>query len=456
MIKSITIAEHATYINPVTLDDLTDVNFFYGANGAGKSTIGRIINSPSSFEKSTVTWNTTRPLKSLVYNQEFIEKNFTTVSNLKGVYTLGEEKQAELVLIEEKKSHLEAADKKLEALLKNLNGDDTQKSKEQQLSELEDKFTNECWSKKKKYDEKFSKAFEGYRGSAVKFREKILNEHEKNKSELLDELELTKLAETIFVEKPQLMERIPSLSSEEIISLEHSRIFKKPIIGKNDIDFANLIKKLSNSDWIRQGISHLRKTENICPFCQQSVPKNLERKLSEYFDETFEQENKELRYSAERYHSSTSQLISFISTLFNIDNRSLNSEILELKRELLAARFRENLDKIKQKINEPSIVLLLDSSRELVESIEADITTANLEIEKHNTIIKNHSYEEARLKSQIWRFTANQLTSDIDNYLSSKQGIEKTILNLKEKINIGEEAKAKIKEEIADIEKKID
>jgi len=372
------------------------------------------------------------------------------------VYTLGEEKQAELVLIEEKKSHLEAADKKLEALLKNLNGDDTQKSKEQQLSELEDKFTNECWSKKKKYDEKFSKAFEGYRGSAVKFREKILNEHEKNKSELLDELELTKLAETIFVEKPQLMERIPSLSSEEIISLEHSRIFKKPIIGKNDIDFANLIKKLSNSDWIRQGISHLRKTENICPFCQQSVPKNLERKLSEYFDETFEQENKELRYSAERYHSSTSQLISFISTLFNIDNRSLNSEILELKRELLAARFRENLDKIKQKINEPSIVLLLDSSRELVESIEADITTANLEIEKHNTIIKNHSYEEARLKSQIWRFTANQLTSDIDNYLSSKQGIEKTILNLKEKINIGEEAKAKIKEEIADIEKKID
>jgi len=42
MIDSITLAKIASYANPVSLDDLKEINFFYGANGSGKTSISRL------------------------------------------------------------------------------------------------------------------------------------------------------------------------------------------------------------------------------------------------------------------------------------------------------------------------------------------------------------------------------------------------------------------------------
>lgn len=90
MIESIRLANIATYGNtPETMTDLKEINFFYGANGAGKTSISRLINDPSISPTSQVTWRRNTPMQALVYNNEFIEKNFTSVADLKGVFTLG-------------------------------------------------------------------------------------------------------------------------------------------------------------------------------------------------------------------------------------------------------------------------------------------------------------------------------------------------------------------------------
>ena len=92
MIKSITLNNIATY-QSAKIDDLAQVNFFYGANGSGKTTISKIIANPNleEFSNCQVEWKDS-PLQTMVYNQEFVERNFNFnhTTELKGIFTLGE------------------------------------------------------------------------------------------------------------------------------------------------------------------------------------------------------------------------------------------------------------------------------------------------------------------------------------------------------------------------------
>ena len=70
MIKSITLQNIATY-RSVTINGLEQVNFFYGANGSGKTTISKLIADVSQFPSCHLTWESDR-LETMVYNQDFI------------------------------------------------------------------------------------------------------------------------------------------------------------------------------------------------------------------------------------------------------------------------------------------------------------------------------------------------------------------------------------------------
>ena len=79
MIESITLSGIATYspVTPEAIKNLKAVNYFYGANGAGKTTISRLINNPALSTASRVTWAKGNPIPALVYNNDFIAANFT-------------------------------------------------------------------------------------------------------------------------------------------------------------------------------------------------------------------------------------------------------------------------------------------------------------------------------------------------------------------------------------------
>ena len=68
------------YIEP------TYVNFFFGNNGAGKSTIAKAIKSSAGL--TYAPGRTASDYLPLVYNQDFIDENFRSYRNMKGVFTL--------------------------------------------------------------------------------------------------------------------------------------------------------------------------------------------------------------------------------------------------------------------------------------------------------------------------------------------------------------------------------
>ena len=123
MIESITIASEATYANtPERLIGLSKLNYLFGSNGTGKTTISRVIADISRHSTCSVTWKDGTKLEPLVYNCDFVDRNFYQLAELKGVFTLGEKQLDTLKKIETAKAELDTLTKNIEAQTKGLQG----------------------------------------------------------------------------------------------------------------------------------------------------------------------------------------------------------------------------------------------------------------------------------------------------------------------------------------------
>ena len=71
-----------------TIDNLTFVNFFFGNNGSGKSTIAQAIKSGKGI--TYARGNTASDYLPLVYDESFINLNFHSYKNMPGVFTINE------------------------------------------------------------------------------------------------------------------------------------------------------------------------------------------------------------------------------------------------------------------------------------------------------------------------------------------------------------------------------
>ncbi len=121
MIEKINIKDIATYDKNVgvTIDNLKEVNFFYGTNGSGKTTISKVIANVSSFKNCNIQWKNNLQLKPYVYNRDFIHQNFN-VNDLKGIFTLGEDSVTTTKHIDEKKKEEEKIQNEIIGLNSNL------------------------------------------------------------------------------------------------------------------------------------------------------------------------------------------------------------------------------------------------------------------------------------------------------------------------------------------------
>jgi ATPase subunit of ABC transporter with duplicated ATPase domains len=84
MTETLEIDQVATYVSRQTMDRLKDINFVFGTNGTGKTTIGRVVNNKSEYPDCTISWRDGIEMQSLVYNRDFVDANFSAEGNLRG------------------------------------------------------------------------------------------------------------------------------------------------------------------------------------------------------------------------------------------------------------------------------------------------------------------------------------------------------------------------------------
>lgn len=241
MIDSITISNVATYATtPEEISGLSQFNFFFGSNGTGKTTISRVIAEESKFPKCNVSCKSGTKLQPLVYNGDFVEKNFNQSAELKGVFTLGEKHGDIIAKIATAKGELDAIGARIATLTNTLKGEDGNGGKQAELATLEAGFKEKCWAQKQKHDTKLQGGFEGCRANSEKFKSKVLLENATNAAPLLPLAELEKKAEVVFGPTPTNEAAIPVADSSTLLSYETS-----PILN---VDFRLKLTRLFHSN----------------------------------------------------------------------------------------------------------------------------------------------------------------------------------------------------------------
>lgn len=454
MIESISISSVATYAaTPELLDGLSQFNFLYGSNGTGKTTISRVIADESSFPNCVVTWKLGAKLQPLVYNHDFVERNFNQSTDLKGVFTLGEERVDTLTKIATAKAEFDALTTKIGTLTQSLQGANGNGGKKGELATLEAGLKDKCWAQKQKHDAKLQGGFEGFRNSSEKFKSKVLQEQGSNSAALLTLAELEKKAENVFGPAPTTETSIPVVDTAKLLAHETNPILKKRVIGKGDVDIAAMIKKLGNSDWVQEGRGFYDVNNGVCPFCQQEATDAFARSLSEYFDETFVTDSKTIDDLATNYLTEAVRIQQQIAEIITSPSRFLDVEKLKAEKALLDAKVTLNNQRLAGKKKEANQVVELDSLSNVCTAFKTLIDDANTEVAAHNKMVANLTTERATLTAQVWNFVLEELKSDLAAFKTSKDGLEKAITALTSQITTATTDKTKKAGEIRDLEK---
>ncbi|MCL2064690.1 MAG: AAA family ATPase [Candidatus Cloacimonetes bacterium] len=432
MIESITMKNTASFCDVgIHINDMKKVNFIYGSNATGKTTISNYLMNPE-YEKYVDTgcmirWKNNSKLQTLVFNNDFRESNFQ--GKIAGIFTLGE---TTIDVINE----IDIKNKELNRIKE----DGVQKNKtieklKEDITHLEISFETDCWQNiYKKNENQLKEVFKGYMNNKKSFKEKVLLEFKESVEPILKLDDLIKKAIIIFGEQPCEKTIIKTISYEKILEIENNPIWEKIIVGKDDIEIAELIKKLNNSDWINQGRQFLQEGE-ICPFCQKAtISDDFRKQLESFFDESYKNDLEMVSKLKSQYEILIQQTLDEINNIELIQKEDKNSKLdivnFSLLGKAILSNFISNKEMLNGKIKEPSRIIELSSLQEQFEIINNLITDANEEIKKHNTVVKNLSKEKQDLIKSSWNYFIHENKDLIIKFLDKKSGLENGINNI--------------------------
>ncbi|WP_297404205.1 AAA family ATPase [uncultured Akkermansia sp.] len=430
MIKTLLLNKVASYDddNGQLIEPLK-VNFLFGLNGSGKTTISRFIATPTDEKYSScqITWDGS-PIKCAVYNRDFVEGNFS--ESVPGIFTLGEGPIGTKELIKQLTDEIAELEKTRDTKTKEIDGTDTSIGYKKQLKNHEESYAVKFWEIKQKLDREDSpllKAISGVLGSKDKFKDRLISESEQNKSELFDKTLLATQSSELFGASVDKATAITQPSFTEMLSFESDEILSTVVVGKDNVAISELIQKLGNSAWFSQGKQYLDVSDGVCPFCQQLLPDDFSKQVEEYFDDTYKRNMGKITSLASKYGTAAERLIATIQTLVDSKNSFLDIKALEKELATLKTTIEINKKKLSEKTTSPNSIVTLETLQQISENVEAIIETANQSIREHNARIDNIKEEKEKLTSKVWKYIVTQLAVDIATYSTRKDEIKSYI-----------------------------
>ncbi|GAA7218527.1 AAA family ATPase [Helicobacter pylori] len=458
-ISQISLKKVATFDeNGASFKDLNSINFIYGANGSGKTTTSSFLKNlaengiEDKFANSKIAWYNNESLKIEVYNKQFKEEQFRN-SQVKGIFTLGKKTNENLEKIESKTKSINEEKEKKKKNKESLQKLTLEKKKK------EDDFTDSCWEKLyKKNEEDFKEILEGFKRKE-KFKEKILKEFkndEHNESEIVGLEELKEKIGIVFSENQTELVSL-ECNLTDFDSIENHSIWEQKVVGSGDVAIADLIKKLSNEDWVAWGREYI-KENSICPFCQkETITEEFKKQLESYFDTNYQESTETIKKMKEDYTNKTDEVLERLDEIVETEQKNqqtkLNTEIFKRIIETLKNKINGNQQKMFDKGKEMSRSFELESTKNEIKEIRDLIDTANQQITNHNEIIKDTKNQKKICVEQTWKFLVNEFKSDIQEYNKKYCGLEKGINNLEKAISENQEKIKKLENEIKELEK---
>lgn len=417
-IQSIRI-DAATYkLNPVTITP-TFINFFYGNNGSGKSTIAETLKSSNG-----VTWSNniaTQNCKLHVYNADYIKANLANYDNLPGVFTFNEEN----IQIQ---NQINTLTKQKEDLLKENSSLLTIKNdKTSELQKVAVSFQEACWSKTYNIRNDFKQTVTGKLKKTIFTKEVLKNSNSVNH----DLNKLKSLYDTAYSKNAVAFQKFTVIDDTAILdNVANLDLIAKKIISSSDTPFSNFIKAMNSTAWIKQGMERYHiASKGKCPFCQQQLPASFEDDIKACFDEQFEKETHAISSLQAEYNDSATTLFVPISKIPESNISDAEIAIYKDKLSALKGVIASNLELIAKKQQDYGIAYQLEPTKPLLDDLAKMITNFNQSIAEHNTIVSTKPAKQNECKKQVWELISYQLKDEIKAYNTSIATLNKELKN---------------------------
>lgn len=437
MIKTIRLKNCTPYVN-ADLSDCKKINFIFGANGSGKSTISSFLSGEPDvrYASSDIEWYAGNHETICVYNKHFRDKNFQQ-STIPGVFTLGNATIEDIEELENLKANYGLLLQSVAKLSESL------QQKEDGISNRNRKFTEDVWQQiLKRYENDFQKAFDGFRGNKEKFRSELDRRISEKQGKVCSLDDLKDRARTLYSGK---LNQCPRISLEikelckEIDDIKNNSIWNVSIIGNNDVDIAALIKKLDNSSWVNQGLKYIRSGSKVCPFCQkETIDNEFKKKIEQFFDEEYSNKIAEIKSLSQKYSTLCNRIKTIIDEAVPHEDNELsrisclNVEDFQNKLLLLQNAIDKDTSEINKKINQPETRITIAGIQDEIDNIFTIVDDANKHIDAHNLLAGNQKKEEAKLTNDVWASCIQwndslikQFNSELNNLKKGRDGIKK-------------------------------
>lgn len=446
----------ATYgLDEASLLDCKKINFVYGSNGSGKTTIGNYLKNldDGKFKSCSIKWDG-QEREIVVYNRDFRNKHFLQ-TNVPGVFTLGEATIEDIDYLEKLKKDHEDNIASLEGL---------KNSKIKQIGELskcDDKFRDDVWDAIYKQNcDNFKEAFAGYRNNRQKFVDKIKEDYKlfiENPSTLAIE-DLKIKYNSLVANKPEkcLYEKVNMEANLDCINrIIGDSIWNEVVVGNNDVPISKLIAKFDNTDWVNKGRKFIIPGTKICPFCQkETIDEAFTKQLESFFDEEYNKKIDKIDSLTTAYKRETEFLLLTFNAILDdlnivsigrLDRDDYSNKLAKLK-----VIFSLNVQSMQNKIQEPARKFSMQQTDETLKAIEDILINLSKEIDKHNALVDNYEKEKKETIIEIWSALVKNQKVLIDSYFKKQNGLQGAVKVIENKIKTLMESDRQLVEEIAE------
>lgn len=426
-ITSLTIRNVASYdAVGVTLSNLKKLNFFFGYNGTGKSTIVRCIRNmslpiaeqlPEYKDCSINGYNSAQELV-LVYDEQFRKNNFIDSDKIKGVFSLNQQNaaiDAKIALLETKIAQLTQDNLAIQLRKKDC---------EEKISAIRHQLVEVCFADRNQ--------FKGFVKATLQYgRNK--EQHFEHIKEILKSSPITTTFTDIANDYNKFYEqeiKIINLNIEERLCNDFifakqnlNNWLEKIIVGKDSVDIADLIKKLNMTSWVNEGRIYLDKVNEKCPFCQQPlVDKNeLRMKLNSFFDDNFQASIQAIKDAGNTYHIAYEVLKKRLIQLK--EHAPLVAKLCDDLLVQINNIYQKNLDVVRQKIAQPNEIKPIIACCD----IDKKIQIINQQIEKNNTDAQNIETLKQEWIVKCWSLMALDLKENVLRYQRKEKYVEQKL-----------------------------
>lgn len=395
------------YIEP------TYVNFFFGNNGAGKSTIAKAIKGGVGL--TYAPGRTSADYLPLVYNQEFIDENFRSYRNMRGVFTLN----AKNAQVQEQIDEVTAERARIKKL--SASAAERQKTLLENKATLYREFLQECWKRGKGIRDEFPGTMDK-KGKSEPFAREI----QKHAPADMSLEELRRIYDSAYSATAKSYQRFNTIPDPTVMdTVDGSDILSKPIVNSADTELAGFLRDIGATEWMRQGhdmYSHA--AGGHCPYCGEKLPQDFERTFIASFDNRYQDNLHRLSEFMAHYKNAANALFvplqSVPSELYpQIDIKPYNDKLAILK-----AAIQENIDAIKSKTESPVSVVTLTEVRPILNELADIISGMNAMIDANNAIVAAGPGKRTECTDAVFGLLAFMLRDVIASYRKNDADIQ--------------------------------